>query len=58
MILSGKFHNRRAVGKPKTRWEYVIQRGTVQMPEIRERRRQDIGEWRCHLRVVGAQKEV
>jgi hypothetical protein len=34
-VLSGKFHNTRTVGKPRTRWEDVGQRDELQILEIR-----------------------
>jgi len=34
-VLNGKFHNRRAVGKPRTRWEDVVRRDTSQILGIR-----------------------
>jgi hypothetical protein len=29
-VLIGKFHNKRSVGKPRTRWEAAVQRDALQ----------------------------
>jgi hypothetical protein len=57
-ILDGKFHNRRPVGKPRTRWKDVVRRNTSQILEIRGWRRQaeDRKEWWRLLREAGTQK--
>ena len=51
-VLNGKFLNTRAVGKPKTRWEDVIQRAALQVPGIRgwRKRAGDREEWGRLLR--------
>jgi hypothetical protein len=33
-VLNGKIHNRRSVGKPRTRWEDVVQRDALKVLEI------------------------
>jgi hypothetical protein len=38
-VLHGKFHYKRPVGKPRTRWEDVVRRNTSQI--LRKRRRGD-----------------
>jgi hypothetical protein len=30
-VLNGKFHNTRSVGKPRTRWKYIVQRDALQI---------------------------
>jgi hypothetical protein len=51
-ILNGKFHNERSVGKPRTRWENVVQRDASLVLGIQGwgRRGGDREEWRCLLR--------
>ena len=46
-FLNGKFHNKRPVGKPRTRWKDVVRRDTSQILEVRRWRRQaeDREEW-------------
>jgi len=46
-ILNGKFHNKRAVGKPRTRGEDVVRRDTSQILGIRgwRRRAEHREEW-------------
>jgi hypothetical protein len=39
-ILNGKFHIRRPVGKPRTRWKDVVRRDTSQILGKRRRRKQ------------------
>jgi hypothetical protein len=41
-VLNGKCHNKRPVGKPRNRWEGIIQRDTSQILGIRAEHR----EWR------------
>jgi len=57
-VLSGKFRNKRPVGKPRTRWEDVVRRDTSQILGILEwRRRAEYGEkLRLLLREARAQK--
>jgi hypothetical protein len=57
-VLSGKFRNKRPVGKPRTRWEDVVRRDTSHILGIRGWRRQaeDGKEWRRFLRETRAQK--
>jgi hypothetical protein len=38
-VLNGKLHNTRTVGKPRTRWEDVVQRDELQILGIRAWRR-------------------
>jgi hypothetical protein len=38
-VLNGEFHNKRPVGKPRTRWEDVVRRDTPQILGIRGRTR-------------------
>ena len=51
-VLYGRFHNKRPVGKPRTRWEDVVRRDTSHILEIRglRRRAEDKEEWRRLLR--------
>jgi hypothetical protein len=57
-VLNGKLHNKRPVGKPRTRWEYVVRRDTSQILGIRgcSRRAEDMEEWRRLLRDARVQK--
>jgi hypothetical protein len=57
-VLNGKFHNKRPLGKPRTRWEYVVLRDTSQILGIRgwRGRAEDREEWRRLLREARAQK--
>jgi hypothetical protein len=56
--LEGKFHNTRSVGKPRTRWEDVVQSGALEVVGIRGWRRRggDREEWRRLLREARPQK--
>jgi hypothetical protein len=56
--LSGKFRNKRPMGKPRTKWEDVVRRDTSQILGIRgwRRRAEDEKEWRRLLRETKAQK--
>jgi hypothetical protein len=57
-MLSGKFYNTSSVGKPRTRWEGVVQRDALQVLGIRGWRRR-VGnreKCRCHLRGARSQK--
>jgi len=47
-VLDGKFHNKRPVGKPRTKWEHIFWRDTSQILGLRG--------WRCLLRKAKAQK--
>ena len=38
-VLDGNFHTTRPVGRPRTGWEDVVQRGALQLLGIRGRRR-------------------
>ena len=51
-VLNGKCHNKRPVGKPRIRWEDVIQRDTSQILGIKGWRRpaEHREEWRRLLR--------
>jgi hypothetical protein len=57
-VLNGKFHNTRPVGEPRTRWEDVVRRYTLQILGIRGWRRQaeDREEWRRLSREARVQK--
>jgi len=57
-VLSGKFHNKRLVGKPRTRQEDTVQRDTSQILGIQgwRRRAEDREERRHLLRDAMAQK--
>jgi hypothetical protein len=57
-MLNGKFHNTRSAGKPRTRWEDVVERDAVQVLGIRGWRRRDglREEWRRLLKEVRSQK--
>ena len=57
-VLDGKFHNRRPMGKPRTRWKDVVRRNTSQILGIRGWRRQseDRKEWWRLLMEAGNQK--
>jgi hypothetical protein len=59
-VIDGKFHKRRPVGKPRTRWKDVVWKDTSQILGIRGWRRRAEGgeEWRRLLRKVRAQKGV
>ena len=47
-VLNGKFHNKRPVGKPRTKWEDVFWRDTSQILGLRG--------WSCLMRKAKAQK--
>jgi hypothetical protein len=55
-IINGKFHNTRAAGKPRTRWE-GIQKDALQILRIQGWKRQDGDreEWRHLLKEARAQ---
>jgi hypothetical protein len=57
-ILNGKFHNKRPVGKPRTRWEDVVRTDSSQILGLRGWRRpaEDKEEWRRLLRNARAHK--
>jgi hypothetical protein len=57
-IINGKCHNTKAVGRPRTRWEDVVQSDALQVLRIRGGRRQarDREEWRHLLREARVQK--
>jgi len=38
-VLNGNFHTTRPVGRPRTRWAYVVQRHALQLLGIRGWRR-------------------
>jgi hypothetical protein len=51
-VLNGTFHNRRPVGRPRTRWADVVQRDALQQLGVRgwSRRAENRDEWRHALR--------
>jgi hypothetical protein len=53
-----KFHNKKPVAKPRTRWNDVVPRDTLQIVGIGgwRRRAEDREEWRRLLTKVRAQK--
>jgi len=57
-LLKGKFHNTRSAGKPRTRWEDVVQRDAVHVLGIRgwRRRARFKEEWRRLLKEARSQK--
>jgi hypothetical protein len=57
-VIDGKFHKRRPVGKPRTRWKDVVRRDTSEFLGIRgwRRRAEDGGEWRRLLKEARTQK--
>jgi hypothetical protein len=59
-ILYGKFHKRRPVGKPRTRWKDVVRRDTSEILGIRGwgRRAEDGEECRRLLREARSQKAL
>jgi hypothetical protein len=56
-VLSGKFHNKRSVRKQRTRGKDVVQRDALQIPGIREWKKQagDIEIWGRLLRETRTQ---
>jgi hypothetical protein len=57
-VLNGYLHTTRPVGRPRTRWEDVVQRDALQLLGIRGWRRRAVNrdEWRCLVREAKAQK--
>jgi hypothetical protein len=58
MVLNGTFHNRRPVGRPRTKWADVVQRDALQLLGVRgwRRRAENRDEWRHALREANAWK--
>jgi len=56
-VLNGKFHNTRPVGKPRTKWEFIIWRDISQILGIRgwKRQAEDREDGRHLLRDARAQ---
>ena len=56
-VLNGNFHTTRPVGRPRTRWEDVVQRGALHLLGIRRwRRAANRDEWRRLMREAKARK--
>ena len=57
-ILNGTFNNTRPAGRPRTRWEDVVQRDALQLLGMRRwwRRARNGDEWRHALSEARAQK--
>jgi hypothetical protein len=58
MVLNGRFHNTRPVGRPRARWADAVQRDSLQILETRgwKRRGENRDEWRHLLREAKARK--
>jgi len=57
-VLNGNFHTTRPVGRPRTRWENVVQRDALQLLGIRgwRKRAANRDEWRHLMGEAKAQK--
>ena len=57
-VLKGNFHTTRPVGRPRTRWAYVVQRDALQLLGKRgwRRRAANRDEWRSLVREAKARK--
>jgi hypothetical protein len=57
-VLNGNFHTIGPVGRPRTRWENVVQRDALQLLGIRgwRRRATNRDEWRRLMREAKARK--
>ena len=57
-VLNGNFYTTRPVGRPRTRWTDVVQRGALQLLGIRgwKRRAANRDEWRRPMREAKARK--
>jgi len=57
-VPNGKFHNTRPVGKPRTKWEFIVWRNISQILGIRgwKRQAEDRDDGRHLLRDARAQK--
>jgi hypothetical protein len=57
-VLNGKFHNTRPVGRPRIRWEEVVQKDALQILGTRgwRRRAENREVWRKLLREAKARK--
>ena len=59
-IINGKFHNTKAVGRPRTRWEDVVQSDALQVLRIQSGRRhaRNREEWKRLLRESTVRKGI
>jgi hypothetical protein len=59
-VLNGKFHNTRAVGRPRIRWEDAVRKDALQILGTRgwRRRAENREEWRQLLREAKDRKRL
>jgi hypothetical protein len=59
-VLNGNFHTARSVGRPRTRWAYVVLRDALQLLGIRGwiRRAANRDDWRRLMREAKVRKRL
>ena len=57
-VPNGNFHTTRPVGRPRTRWAYMVQRDAIELLGIRgwRRRAANRDKWRHLMREANARK--